>query len=93
MADSFRVHAIIKGKVQGVCFRLETKHAADRNSVTGWVRNLPNGTVEAVFEGKRGEVENVLAWCRQGPRLSKVTAVETVLEPFEGAFPNFCITG
>lgn len=93
MGDNLRVHAIIKGRVQGVCFRLETKRAADRSYVTGWVRNLPDGTVEAVFEGKKTKVGDVLAWCRQGPPVSEVTAVETVVKPFEGAFPDFRITG
>jgi len=93
MDNNLRVHAIIKGKVQGVCFRLETKYVADRSGVTGWVKNLPNGTVEAIFEGERARVEDVLAWCRKGPPVSKVTAVETVVRPFEGNFPDFLITG
>ncbi len=92
MANSLRVHAIIKGKVQGVCFRLETKHAADNNGVRGWVRNLADGSVEAVFEGEKQKVNKVLEWCRRGPAMSRVTSIETFVEPFGEVFADFRIT-
>ena len=53
MKDKVRAHATISGRVQGVFFRMETKRAADRFGVSGWVRNLRDGTVEALFEGER----------------------------------------
>jgi len=92
MADNLRVHAIIKGKVQGVCFRLETKRVADGKGVQGWVRNLADGSVEAIFEGEKQKVTDVLEWCKRGPAISMVTAVETVVEPFEGSYREFRIT-
>ena len=67
MEDKARAHAIITGIVQGVFFRMETQRAAERHNVTGWVRNKRDGSVEAVFEGERAEVNAALDWCRQGP--------------------------
>lgn len=92
MADNVRIHAIIYGRVQGVCFRMETKRAADRIGVNGWVRNRPEGTVEAVFEGAKVKVDAVLDWCRQGPRLAKVDKVDVTWQPFEDAFESFEVT-
>jgi len=58
-------HALISGKVQGVFFRMETLRAVEGiGGVTGWVKNRPDGTVEAVFEGDRTSVEKVIGWCR-----------------------------
>lgn len=92
MAENIRVHAIISGRVQGVFFRRETKKKADACEVCGWVKNLPDGTVEAVFEGRKSRVEEVIAWCRQGPPASKVTKV-TILEcPFTGDWKSFDVT-
>ncbi len=76
MSDHICVHAIISGRVQGVFFRMETKRKADACSVSGWVRNLPDGSVEAVFEGERPRVEDVLEWCRQGPPSARVEQVK-----------------
>ena len=70
MADKVRAHAIISGRVQGVFYRMETQRAADRIGVTGWVKNRPEGTVEAVFEGAKNQVDAVLKWCWDGPRLA-----------------------
>ena len=67
MADNVRAHAIITGIVQGVFFRMETQRAAEQHNVVGWVRNRRDGSVEAVFEGDRKEVDAVLDWCREGP--------------------------
>ena len=78
MADKIRVHAVISGRVQGVFFRMETKRKADESGVCGWVRNLPDGAVEAVFEGETSRVEAVLDWCRQGgPPSARVDQVKT----------------
>ncbi len=75
MAIKTRAHAIISGRVQGVFFRMETKRAADRCGVCGWVRNLKDGTVEAVFEGDSDRVDDILDWCRQGPPHANVADV------------------
>ncbi len=64
MEDKVRAHAIISGRVQGVFYRMETKRAADDIGVSGWVRNLRDKTVEAVFEGQKERVNAVLDWCR-----------------------------
>ena len=92
MADKVRAHAIISGRVQGVFYRMETKRAADRIGVTGWVKNRPEGTVEAVFEGAKNQVEAVLKWCWDGPRLAKVDDIDVTWEPFAGEFTSFDVT-
>jgi len=86
-----RVHALIRGRVQGVFFRDSTRRAAQGLGVTGWVRNLADGSVEAVFEGAKTDVEAVLAWCRQGPPHARVDSVETENEPYAGEFGGFTI--
>ena len=70
-----RVHVFVEGWVQGVSFRYNAVQEAVRLGVTGWVRNLPDGRVEAVYEGPRAAVEELLAWTRGGPRWAQVTAV------------------
>ena len=92
MAENTRVHAFIAGRVQGVAFRWETQRVAEQHQVRGWVRNLPDGRVEAVFEGPRPQVEDVLEWCRQGPAIARVEAVDVQWEDFKGEFEGFSIT-
>jgi acylphosphatase len=86
-----RVRVTITGRVQGVCFRARTRDEALRCNVLGWVRNLPDGRVGAVFEGKPEDVELIVGWCRIGPDLAIVEHVETVEEPYTGAFTDFSI--
>jgi acylphosphatase len=62
-----RAHVYVSGRVQGVGFRYSTYHAAQRLGLGGWVRNLEDGRVEAVFEGDEPTVQRMLGWCRQGP--------------------------
>ncbi len=62
-----RVHVRINGRVQGVGFRYATADEAARRRLVGWVRDLDAGGVEAVFQGHRGAVEDMLRWCRRGP--------------------------
>ena len=66
-----RVRVRVSGQVQGVFFRVSTREAAQRSGVTGWVRNLPDGDVEAEVQGPAPAVESVLAHCRQGPELAR----------------------
>ena len=73
--DEIRVRAIISGRVQGVAFRYATRSEAERLGVRGWVRNLPSGAVEAVFEGPRAIVETIVAWCHRGPPAASVQDV------------------
>lgn len=74
----------MSGMVQGVNFRwYATQHARSRG-VGGWVRNLDDGRVEAVFEGARDAVEACIAWCREGPRYARVTDVDVEWQEPEG---------
>ena len=91
MADK-RAHVFIEGKVQGVFFRAGTQNTANYYHVKGWVKNLYDGRVEAVFEGKDEDVERVVLWCHQGSEYSSVTSVEVKEEPFTGEFDSFSIT-
>jgi len=91
MEKKVRAHAIISGRVQGVFFRMETKRAADRLGVKGWVRNLKDGSVEAVFEGDRDRVEATLEWCRQGPPQADVADVHVSWNDYAGEFKGFNI--
>lgn len=86
-----RAHVVISGKVQGVFFRYETKVRAIRNKVTGWVRNLPDGRVEAVFEGEKEAVEAMIEFCQRGPPGARVEKVEVKWEEPTGEFEDFRI--
>ncbi len=74
--DLVRAHVWITGRVQGVFFRQETARAARTRGVAGWVRNLPDGRVEAVFEGEAGAVDALLSWAAAGPPMANVAHVE-----------------
>ncbi len=71
-----RVRVVIFGRVQGVFFRAETRRIAKELGVSGWVRNVPDGSVEAVFEGPPEMVEKAIEWCREGPPGAIVQKVE-----------------
>ncbi len=86
-----RVRVLISGRVQGVFFRAYTKEEAERLGLKGWVRNLPDGRVEALFEGKEEAIEKMLRWCHQGSPASVVTKVEVSEEPWTGEFKDFKI--
>jgi len=79
-----RAHVFVSGLVQGVSFRWYAIQHARREGVGGFVRNLPDGRVEAVFEGRKAAVETMVAWCRRGPPAARVTAVEVSWEEPEG---------
>ena len=76
MTDKKAVRVIISGKVQGVFFRMETKRAAHRFRVNGWVQNKRDGTVEALFEGETKNVDDIIEWCRKGPEMASVTGIQ-----------------
>jgi acylphosphatase len=75
---------VVSGHVQGVFFRDSTRREASRRGVAGWVRNRPDGAVEAVFEGAPDAVEAMVAFCASGPRGAHVANVETTEERPEG---------
>jgi len=91
MGEKVRAHVFVSGIVQGVFFRANTKRVADRLGVKGWVRNLLDGRVEAVFEGDKGAVDKIIEWCRSGPPLARVDHVEVHWEPYKGEFEGFTI--
>ena len=84
-----KVHVFVGGMVQGVFFRSATKHRADAAGVKGCVRNLPNGRVEAVFEGEEEAVKTLVEFCRHGSRGAVVTNVDVKWENYNGEFTNF----
>jgi len=79
-----RRHVIVSGRVQGVWFRDSMRREAERLGLSGWVRNLPDGSVEAAFEGQPDAVENLTEWCHHGPPGARVTSVTPRDEPPEG---------
>ena len=87
-----RVRVRIRGMVQGVCFRAFARDAAIKEGVTGWVRNLWDGSVEALFEGDADKVERMIVWCHQGSPYGFVDQVDVKEEVYEGAFDRFEVT-
>jgi acylphosphatase len=79
-----RRHVVIYGFVQGVGFRFGVERTATARGVAGWVRNRPDGTVEAVFEGERADIEALVEFCRRGPRGAEVERVDVEEESAEG---------
>jgi acylphosphatase len=88
-APHVRLHAVVDGRVQGVNFRYYTQRRATELGLTGYVRNLWDGTVEAVAEGGRPKVEELLAFLRVGPRSAFVTQVDTQWAAATGEFDRF----
>lgn len=84
-----RAHLIIEGLVQGVFFRATTEEVARRHGVCGWVKNNPNGTVEAVLEGHEDTVKKVIGWCRTGPPRARVDRVDVRWEEYKDEFDDF----
>ena len=79
-----RAHVLISGMVQGVGYRFSTMHEAKQLRLSGWVRNLPDGRVEAVFEGSMADVSSMLQWCHKGPRAAVVKDVAIEYQVAEG---------
>jgi acylphosphatase len=86
-----RAHVVISGLVQGVFFRDSTRRVASGHHVTGWVRNLPDGRVEAVFEGEEEDVRRVVEWCHQGPSHAAVEDVAVEWGVYTGQFERFAV--
>ncbi len=90
--EKVRARVIIEGMVQGVFFRHHTKGTARRLGVKGWVKNRRDGSVEAVFEGDKDKVDQVIQWCHRGPSEARVTRVNLFWEDFQGEFEDFLVT-
>lgn len=86
-----RAHVFIAGKVQGVYFRANTKRKADSLSLKGWVRNLPDGRVEAVFEGEEEPIRRILDFCNHGPQDAVVEQVDLTWDKYTGELKDFKI--
>jgi acylphosphatase len=84
-----RCHVFIQGRVQGVFFRLATLNEARKRGVVGWVRNLHDGRVEAIFEGTRDDVEALLTFCKRGPRYARVEKIESRWQRPTGEYVGF----
>lgn len=87
-----RVCVRIRGRVQGVFFRAGTREMALQYGLTGFVRNVPDGSVEAVFEGPKADLKNALEWCRTGPPGALVSHVDERWERSTGQFSGFEVT-
>lgn len=86
-----RATVVIRGRVQGVGFRYATLTQARALGLTGWVRNQPDGSVQAAFYGARRILEQMVAWCHQGPSMARVDAVEVTWETADTAPADFRI--
>lgn len=86
-----RAHVFIEGRVQGVFFRSTTRRRAQSLGVTGWVRNLFDGRVEAVFEGAENAVRQMVQFAREGPPGAQVTNVDVEYSEYTGEFDAFSV--
>ncbi|GAB1538839.1 acylphosphatase [Scytonema sp. NUACC21] len=83
-SKQIRVHVFISGRVQGVGYRYTTVETASQLGLTGWVRNLSDGRVEAVFEGSQEIINQMIRWCHEGPPAAMVKDVDVKYEEPEG---------
>ena len=84
MSERTRAHVFVSGTVQGVYYRANTRDRATEAGVDGWVRNLPDGRVEAVFEGDEAAVESMVEWCHEWSPAANVSAVDETYEEPQG---------
>ncbi len=84
-----RIHIFIFGLVQGVNFRRFVKEKADNLKIKGYVKNLNDGRIEAVFEGSEKTLEKILQYCKSGPLLSEVNHIDIIKEKYTGEFKSF----
>lgn len=86
-----RARLKVRGTVQGVFYRASARDEGERLGLTGWVRNLPNGDVEALVEGPAALVEQFIDWCKVGPPAARVAEVEVEPEQWRGEFQRFSV--
>ena len=89
---NIRAQVVIAGRVQGVFYRATTKDMAKQLGLNGWVKNLSDGRVEAIFEGEKTTIHKIIAWCHQGPPSAKVTDVTVQYSKYLGEFKEFSVT-
>jgi acylphosphatase len=90
--EKARARVIVEGRVQGVYFRSHTQDMADTLGLTGWVKNRRDGSVEAVFEGEKKEIDQMIQWCHRGPSEARVKEVHIFWEEYTGEFEDFSVT-
>jgi len=90
--ENARTRVIIEGRVQGVFFRYHTQEMALGLGLKGWVKNRRDGSVEALFEGDRDNVNQAIEWCNRGPAQARVIRVHQTWEEYRGEFEDFSIT-
>jgi len=86
-----RANVVVRGRVQGVAFRHHTALAAQRHQVSGWVMNLPDGSLQGCFEGEEEDVHAQVEWCRRGPDQARVEELVVSEGKFTGEFAGFSI--
>jgi acylphosphatase len=86
-----RAQVIVQGRVQGVYYRASARDHARRLNLSGWARNCPDGSVELVVEGESKQIEQLIAWCHQGPPAAVVTQVEVEWQTATGEFVGFAV--
>lgn len=86
-----QLHLIIWGKVQGVYYRASCLEMAVNLNLKGWVRNLPDGNVEVLAEGKEENLNKLIDWCKKGPPHSRVDNLEISWNEIENCFNDFCV--
>ncbi|MEM2841805.1 MAG: acylphosphatase [Thermoproteota archaeon] len=86
-----RAHVFVSGRVQGVLYRWETLRKARSLDVKGWVKNLPDGRVEAMLEGEEEKVNKLLEWMQIGPEMAVVKSLDVDWQKYTGEFSNFRI--
>jgi len=89
--DNVRARVIVEGRVQGVFFRHRTQEMAYTIGVNGWVKNRRDGSVEALFEGDKKKVDQIIQWCHRGPSEARVMKVHTTWEDYTGEFEDFSV--
>jgi len=89
MRKQVRAHIFVSGLVQGVFFRARTRRKAQELGIKGWVRNLPDGRLEAVFEGEEERVREMLKWAQNGPPGAQISDFQAKWEEYEEEFENF----
>ncbi len=84
-----RAHIFVSGRVQGVFFRDSARREVLKLGIGGWVRNLEDGRVEAVFEGEKEKVEKMVNWAKNGPIFARVDKMEAEWQEYQGEFKSF----
>jgi len=89
MIDKVRAHILVLGRVQGVFFRENTQRKAKKLGVNGWIKNLSDGKVEAVFEGDKKSVGKIISWAKRGPILARVEGIDIEWQEYIEEFTEF----